>query len=892
MHRFSIYSLIFVCLFPLSGDAQDTLTNAFDDLRRVGIMQEEFSEMRQAARASDLERLLQERPASGFFCFTEDRQHDIRLSKTLPERWIRRDRSERNRFSGHACPGEFYTWQVGVFAPYRELKGLHVVCSDLKNEQGERIDAASVSCINTDGTDKTGKHFHKNLCVGQGTVQALWLGIDVPLSAHGCYQGKIRVVDDTGHSEQIEVVLNVEGAPLPDHGDSEGWRKSRLRWLNATVGHADQPTAPYTALIRNRDAIGWLGGSVALGESGLPVSITTCYDANNQLSAARNQILAGAMSFQIETEQGRQSFRQKKLRFIRESATDISWESCQTNRNFEVCYHGVMGFDGIARVSIQVKARRDISVEDMRLEVPYTAYASKYLMGLGHKGGLRPDTLISWVWDTDKHQDKIWMGQVNAGMNLHFYDRDYVRPLVNVYYGLGKLKLPHSWGNEGKGGIRIYPENEGSTRLVAYSGKRVMSKNETQYFNFTFQVTPVKPIDWGKQVRNRFYHSNSDLSTNYIAEARKHGANLINVHHKKDIYPFINYPYSDESWPDLEQFIQQAHRENIGVRLYYTTRELTVKIPELWAFRSLGDEVIHDGPGKDTRTLIHPNGPNEWLTKNLVDHFIPAWYNAFNEGKYAGEMDLSVITTPDSRWNNYYLAGLEWMVGRLGIDGIYIDDSALDRETLRRARRILDRDGKERLIDIHSWNHMNQWAGFANSIHLYTELLPYVDRTWIGEGFGADNTWDFWLVEMSGIPFGLFSETLDARNQFRGLVFGMTPRLPWSGNPVPLWRLWDDFSIQDARMIGFWDPDCPVRTGQEELPVTVYVGAGRALVVVANWTDTPRQATITVHDDLLGFHPNHISMPEIDGLQEGRTLSDLSNCTVAGKKGMIILLEK
>ncbi len=75
------------------------------------------------------------------------------------------------------------------------------------------------------------------------------------------------------------------------------------------------------------------------------------------------------------------------------------------------------------------------------------------------------------------------------------------------------------------------------------------------------------------------------------------------------------------------------------------------------------------------------------------------------------------------------------MVKNLEVDGIYIDDSALDRKTLQRARRILDADGKRRLIDIHSWNHMNQWAGYANSLHLYTELLPYIDRTWIGGRF-------------------------------------------------------------------------------------------------------------------------------------------------------------
>jgi len=39
--------------------------------------------------------------------------------------------------------------------------------------------------------------------------------------------------------------------------------------------------------------------------------------------------------------------------------------------------------------------------------------------------------------------------------------------------------------------------------------------------------------------------------------------------------------------------------------------------------------------------------------------------------------------------------------------------------------------------------------------------------------------------------------------QFRGMVFGMLPRLPWSGNPVPLWQLWDSFGMDKATMLYF-----------------------------------------------------------------------------------------
>ena len=785
--------------------AQETITNAFDDLKRTGTVNEQDSEMRQATSDTALQKLLTQKPAAGYFCFAEDRMHDIRLDQIIPARWTERVFDTWLQLKGDCQPGEFYTWQIGVFTPFKELKGVSVSFSDLVNADGNKIKSTSFQCFNQEGTDTDGQTFRKTVCIPKGYVQALWIGMDIPASAKGIYKGKAFVKEGSSQPVEIAIELNVSGSPIANHGDNEGWRKTRLRWLNSTLGNADEPTAPYTPVTIRKKTLSWLGGEIELSSSGLPCRITTCYDANNRLSdSISNAVLAKEMAFIIETFNGQEALKPGSLRITNRNNASISWETILKSQNFNVVCQGTFGFDGISNIRLQVKPKQDIEIKDIRLEVPYTTYASKYMMGLGHKGGFRPDTLISWKWDTDKQQDKI-------------------------------LKL---------------------------------------------------------QATERFYHSNSDVSAGYIPAALKAGANLINVHHKKDIYPFINYPYYDESVTDLKRFISEAHSKNLGVRLYYTTRELTVKIPELWALRSLGGEVIHDGPGKDTRTLIHRNGPNEWLNKNLATHFIPAWYNAFEEGKYAGDMDISVITTPDSRWNNYYLAGLDWMVKNLGVDGIYIDDSALDRKTLQRARRILDADGKRRLIDIHSWNHMNQWAGYANSLHLYTELLPYIDRTWIGEGFKADNSVDFWLVEMSGIPFGLLSETLDARNPFRGMVFGMLPRLPWSGNPVPLWQLWDSFGMDKATMHGYWDENNPVKTDNANLLATVYTNENKALLVIANWTDLPQKAKISIDEKALGFHPATISLPEIRDIQWGSRLNNLEQCEIMGRSGMIILLEK
>lgn len=894
MKKIWIPALAMFFTWQASLTAQEHVTNAFDDLKRTGTVNEQQSEMRQPASEEALAKLMGNPPAAGYFCFAEDRLHDIRLTENIPARWTTRPLAEWQKLEAACAPGEFYVWQIGVFAPFHTLNNITATISDLRNGAGDKIPSSAFQCFNLSGINTKGEAFQKQVKVEKGKVQALWMGMDIPASAQGVYKGVVTISDENGKETEIEVALSVEGTPIANHGDDEGWRKSRLRWLNSSIGNAETPTRPYVPVQIERKKgyrFSWLGGNMDLGANGLPSQITTKYTANNALcDTLSNPVLADAMRFIIETPEGIEPLGKASIHIEKKTDAHIVWTARQKSADFEVECTGNFGFDGITNLELEVKARRDKQVKDIRLEVPYTAFASKYMMGLGHKGGFRPDSVIKWTWNVEKHQDKIWMGNVNAGMNLRFMDEHFVRPLVNIYYALGRLNLPVSWGNDGKGGIDIFPAKE-STRLVAYSGERKMKKGDVLHYLFDMQITPVKPLDLEKQATERFYHSNSDLSASYIPEAEKAGANLINVHHKKDIYPFINYPYYDESTPDLKRFIEQAHAKGIGVRLYYTTRELTVKVPELWALRSLGTEVIHEGPGKDTRTLIHPNGPNEWLNQNLTTHFIPAWYNAFREGKYAGDMDISVITTPDSRWNNYYLEGLHWMVKNLGIDGIYIDDSALDRQTLQRARRILDKDGKRRTIDIHSWNHMNQWAGYANSLHIYTELLPYVDRTWIGEGFREDNTMDFWLVEMSGIPFGLLSETLDAKNRFRGMIYGMLPRLPWSGNPVPLWEVWDTFGMKDAEMHGYWDPQCPVKTDNPDIPATVYTNGKRALVVLANWTDLPQRARITIDEKALGFRPTKYTLPQIEDLQWGKTLRDFKTCELMGRDGIILLIE-
>ncbi|MDR3183483.1 MAG: DUF6067 family protein, partial [Planctomycetaceae bacterium] len=830
--------------------------------------------------------------------FTADREHDIRSGTAagVPNQI-------KNNFAGKCQPGEFYTFQIGLYSRNETFENVQMTFSDLTGDNNAKIASDALHCFNLGGISKDGQAFTKRVDIPQGLAQAFWIGVDVAENCPaGTYSGTVSVKAGNIPETKIAVKLTVSGEPIANHGDDEGWRKTRLRWLDSTIGTADVPTAPYTAIggkgiqpLPNGgatvDAIGFdvLGRTLEITDSGLPKQIITHFDQSNQLDKnAANKILSGEVKFVIETDKGIEKLDRNNFS-LKQPSAGMLWTAEYGNDNFDVRYQGSLDFDGFTEYKLTVTAKKNVTVKDIRLEIPYSQYASKYLMGLGCKGGLLPALPFDWHWDVNKHQDKLWLGNVNAGLNIKLKDENYVRPLVNVYYNLGKLKVPDSWGNGGKGGVSVTKNDDASILVKAYSGERSLEQGKTLHFDFDALITPVKPCDLARLPQERFYHPSGTGGS--VAAAKKIGAKYINVHQGTEGYPFINYPYSDNSLPYLKPLIEQAHGENLGVRLYYTTRELTVNLPELWALKSLGGEVIFDGPGKDVRTLLHPRGPHTWLNENLVDHFIPAWQSRISS-KYGTELDLSIITTPDSRWNNYYLGGLDWMVRNLGIDGVYIDDSALDRKTLQRARRILDQDGKRRLIDIHSWNHMNGYAGHANSLQLYLELLPYVDRLWLGEGFGAHNTLDFWMVEMSGIPFGLMSEMLDSRNQFRGMVYGMLPRPPWSGDPTGLWQLWDSFGMKDAKMLGYWDERCPVKTSDADVPVTVYVNGGKALVAIANWTDMPKSLTLTIDEKLLGFTPKKASLPQIERQQWGGDNFRLSSkFEILGRSGMILLLE-
>ncbi|MBX2924231.1 MAG: hypothetical protein KF746_18670 [Chitinophagaceae bacterium] len=830
-----------------------------------------------------------------FYIFPETREMPLKWNDSLLASWLQKDHS-KSGFGMQCQPGEYFVYQVGVWAVKSELKDVKIRFSDMKTTDGKTIPSGQITCFNTGGINYLGKPFTKKVTVQPGKVQPLWIGVDLSGVSKGIYSGTVTVTANN-KSQTLRIQLNADGSYVADHGVNEGKRLSRMYWLNNTLGINDSVTKGYQPVVRAGNVLQILGRTIEIAPNGLPADIKSYFTASNQhISQQGTSILSNAFRFVIEKEDGAiVSLQPGGIEFTEELPGAVAWKVKNTAAECELACSGRLEFDGFVDYKLALKALKPLKLKDIRLEVPVNKTKAEYMMGLNHEGGFRPPSW-QWKWDTTRNQDALWLGAVNGGLRLKLKSNNYTLPLVNIYYAFGPLHLPPSWGNDNKGGVQV-SEKDTSVLINAYSGNRSMQAGNILHYDFELLVTPFKTISNELKYGDRYFHGGGTNTFSKIEKAKQSGANIINIHHAEDIYPFINYPYLDENVTELKQLVERAHADSVRLKLYYTTRELTKNIPEFQAFYSLNGELLYPGPGNASRTeALHPKGPNEWLIKNLREKYIPAWYNPVKEGKFRGAIDLSVITTPSSRLNNFYIGGLDWMLKNLKIDGMYIDDAALDRFTLRRGRKLIDRYRPNGRIDLHSWNHFNSWAGYASCLNLYMDLLPYLDLVWIGEGRDYNRMPDHWLIEVSGIPFGLPGQMLEGGgNPWRGMVYGITNRTGWGNNPPDeLWKFWDQFSFAEKELVGYWEKNCPVTTGNKMVAASVFKGKKESIIAVANWSKEDQPASIAVDWDALGYNAStcSISIPFIKNFQDEQPLQSLSALSIpAGKGYMIVIAE-
>jgi len=174
---------------------------------------------------------------------------------------------------------------------------------------------------------------------------------------------------------------------------------------------------------------------------------------------------------------------------------------------------------------------------------------------------------------------------------------------------------------------------------------------------------------------------------------------------------------------------------------------------------------------------------------------------------------------------------------------------------------------------------------------LYMEHFPYISRLWFGEYFEYDREADYWLTEVSGLPFGLMGEMLqDGGHPYRGLLYGMTARMYGDVDPRPVWRMMDEFGIADSRMLGYWLDDTPVTTDNPRILATTYVRPDGLLIVLASWSGTDETVALTLDPATLNaFGDKRAYAPAVEGLQVAADV-DLSRVEVPANQGLFVMV--
>jgi len=589
-----------------------------------------FTPMEIIATAEETRGLLAARPGEAFLLFPEDRAFSIRMSDDLPLRWIRAGAFAE--FKGEADRGEFYAFQIGLYAARTDLSEVGVEFSDLAGPEGRTIPAGAFRCINTSGTDWDGRKIVPRVSVAKGKVQALWCGVQVPVkAASGAYRGKVVVRAKDLPPRSIDLALAVLDRVIEAAGDNEPSRLSRFRWLDSTLAMDDEIVAPFTALKMTDGAISCLGRSVTLAASGFPGQIRSFFapDVAGLAPGPGREILTAPFDLIVETMKGTNLvWVDSGVEFTARAPGRVGWTAERRGGAISASIQAAMEMDGFLEFTVRLAAAEKTEVKDVYLEVPLAASAARYMMGLGQKGGFRPAD-FSWAWDRTKNQDALWLGDVNAGLQIGLRAENYSRPLNTNFYLSKPLDLPPSWANEGKG--RVTVKAEGSAVIFkASGGPRTLEPGRDLYFNFTLLLTPFKTIDPKSQWATRFMHAYQPLN-----EVAKSGANTINVHHATEINPYINYPFLRPA--EMKAYIDEAHRRGFRVKIYDTIRELTNRAPELHALRSLGAEIFSHGPG----------GGYSWLQEHLGGDYIAAWF-------VPQLKDAAIINSGMSRWHNFY----------------------------------------------------------------------------------------------------------------------------------------------------------------------------------------------------------------------------------------------
>jgi hypothetical protein len=837
-------------------------------------------------------------PAAVLF-FPTERTRQTRMWDEIPQLWA--ERGPGLELSGTAQPGELFALQAGVWAPDgRALRiapedvswtalapvaaaGSSSSSSSSSSSGGSSgsgggaamaIAASNMTCYNTRGRDFRGAPFAQDATVAAGAVGALWFGVAVPADqAPGVYSGEVTVrvaLNGTTAGGGIEmfnttlrVALTVAAAPpLVGGGVDNATGMSRLGWLDSTLGIDRNTTSDgakrlpgltlatdgATGAVTVHIGGAWKQLVVARSLGGDSVQVAqqiTVAQPSALATPLLLDVLSAPVAFAADGARWKASgapqvLQQDAMGAVLSTISASADGSLALNATLTVSFDGFIDIE-LALTLLPSASSSSRQLANTSMSFGVAAAASTFFMGLGVQGKNRSvaypaGVVLPWKRNVGG-ENQLWAGSTTAGLRFKLKgdDPDWESPLH------AQTAAPPSWGGDGAGGVvaALPSGDSGDLGISAWSGPVTLWPATPLRYKSDLLVTPVKHLDTGRHFRRDRYYQYGYNGHDDCETIGAMGVKVLNLHQGVDLNPYINYPFAPDAMAKQANFSGRCKALGVvATKIYYTTRELSNRCHELPTLQALGtpaDHVYDAGTG----------GGGAWLQEHLQGGYHVRWSSDLHDG--TGAIDEAIADTSLSRWVNYYISGLQWLSSphadvpdSAAIDGLYLDELSFDRNTMMRLRKAVDRHRAGAMFDLHSCNKFNCGtpAMHACSALLYMAHMVFLDLLWFGESFSPDYPPDQWLVEMSGIPFGMHAEQLSSPNLWRGMVFGEGAR------PAPdLWKAWDALGLtaDGVRLVGWWD-DAPAVRSNDTSRTGVFASAylrpsGGGVLAVASWDE-------------------------------------------------------
>lgn len=374
-------------------------------------------------------------------------------------------------------------------------------------------------------------------------------------------------------------------------------------------------------------------------------------------------------------------------------------------------------------------------------------------------------------------------------------------------------------------------------------------------YSFAFQATPVKEFDKNNLQEWRAFHLCDIMQQpafdavygdddTIIKKVAASGAKWIILHEDWTLLQNYGMPYDEEKF---KCFVEKCHKLGLKVMTYF------------------GYEVSSLYPGFNTVC-------DEYLNKNLDGNFVGGWQ------REPAQRDYTVCYR--GNYSDIMVQRAAYVMDNYGVDGIYTDGTYVPWECANEKHGCGWRDENGKLhytypiyavrdhvkklysavhsrggrIDTHQSSCcMMATLGFADSYYDGENIQDF-----LREDIGNLKT-DTFRTEFMGLNMGIpchfisytggdFTMRLLSGNTLIHNVFPRATRIEDLDYISELWKIYDDFGVQDAEWMPYWEEQA-VTAENESTYLSYYKKENALLLIMDSFDKENKKTKITLDGD-------------------------------------------